>query len=633
MFEIEEELKKLPAEPGVYIMHGLDDAIIYIGKAIKLNRRVPQYFRHQDSRPMVEKMVPQITRFEYIVTDSELEALVLECNLIKEHRPKYNTMLKDDKTYPYIKVTVGEDYPRVFVTRQMRKDNSKYFGPYTNATAVKETVDLLQKLYLLRTCRRHIDGVDEAVIPGKEGGSSRERACLNYHMHRCPAPCQGYITTEEYRKNIDKILRFLAGNFDEVIKELTTKMQEAAAELRFEEAGEYKALIGQVREVAQKQKITSGDGEDKDILALAADGTEAVMQVFFVRDGKLIGREHFYLKVVEGETTAKILTTFLTQYYAGTPQLPKEIMLQEVPEDKEVIEQWLTKKRGSKVAIRIPQKGQKEKLVELAMHNAQMVLSQDRERLKREEGRTIGAAKELARLIGMEKAGRIEAYDISNISGYQNVGSMVVFENGKPLKNDYRKFKIRTVEGQDDYASMYEVLTRRFLHGMIEKEQSPEAELDSFTKFPDLILMDGGRGQVNICKRVLSELELDIKVCGMVKDDNHRTRGLYVDNVEIPIDRHGEAFQLITRIQDEAHRFAIEFHRSLRLKGQVHSVLDEIKGIGPTRRKALIRHFQSIDRIKEASIEELIEAPGMNRAAAEAVFGFFQEASDNRQGM
>lgn len=619
MFDIKQELKKLPDKPGVYIMHDAADEIIYVGKAVNLKNRVRQYFRpSHDEGPKKAKMVTQIRRFEYIITDSELEALVLECNLIKEHRPKYNTMLRDDKTYPYIKVTLGEDFPRVLFSRLIRKDKSKYFGPYTSAGAVKDTIELIQKMYQIRTCSRNLP---------KDIG--KDRPCLNYHIKKCNAPCQGYISKEEYRKSIDMVLSFLNGNYQPVLKDLETRMMQASDQMEFERAIEYRELLNSVKQIAQKQKITSFDGEDKDIIALANDERDAVVQVFFIRGGKLIGREHFYVRVAAEDSEGQVLTTFVKQFYSGTPFLPKEIMLSAEIEDIPVIEEWLSAKRGARVYIRVPQKGMKEKLVELAKKNAELVLSQDRERIKREEGRTIGALKEIEKLLDMQGLNRIEAYDISNISGFQTVGSMIVYEKGKPCRSDYRKFRLKTIQGPDDYASMHEVLTRRFLHGIEEKKELQEKQMDeefgSFTRFPDLIMMDGGKGQVNIALSVLSELHLNIPVCGMVKDDNHRTRGLYYNNVEIPIERTSEGFKLITRIQDEAHRFAIEYHRSLRSKVQVHSVLDDIEGIGETRRKALMRRFQSVERIREASVEELKETESMNERAAEAVYAFFHK--------
>lgn len=619
MFNVEEELKKLPRKPGVYIMRDDKDVILYVGKAINLHNRVRSYFRENIGRgPAIDQMVSLIARFEYIVTDSELEALVLENNLIKENSPKYNTLLKDDKTYPYIKVTVGEDYPRILFSRTMKKDKSRYFGPYTSAAAVKDTIELLNKLYQLRTCNR--------VLPRDMG---IERPCLNYHIKQCLAPCQGYVSKEEYRQQVAGALEFLNGNYSPILKDLEEKMKKAAEAMEFEDAARYRDLLSSVRQVSQKQKITEGVGEDKDILALYQDETEAVVQVFFVRDGKLIGREHYYMTHVPENNKPAILQDFVKQFYAGTPFIPRELMLQYEIEDAELIEKWLSERKGSRVYLKVPKIGSKEKLVELAAQNAKLVLSQDREKLKREEGRTIGAVKEISDLLQLPLTGtaRMEAYDISNINGFENVGSMVVYEKGKPKRSDYRKFKIKSVSGPDDYACMREVLTRRFRHGMEESKELEEQEMDqeygSFTKFPDLILMDGGRGQVNIALSVLEELGIDIPVCGMVKDDNHRTRGLYYHNIELPIDTHSEGFKLITRIQDEAHRFAIEYHRSLRSKTQVRSVLDDIPGVGPARRKALMRHFKSLEEIRQATVEELMEIPEMNERTAQEIVAFF----------
>ncbi len=619
MFNVEEELKKLPRKPGVYIMRDDKDVILYVGKAINLHNRVRSYFRENIGRgPAIDQMVSLIARFEYIVTDSELEALVLENNLVKENSPKYNTLLKDDKTYPYIKVTVGEDYPRILFSRTMKKDKSRYFGPYTSAAAVKDTIELLNKLYQLRTCNR--------VLPRDIG---IERPCLNYHIKQCLAPCQGYVSKEEYRQQVAGALEFLNGNYSPILKDLEEKMKKAAEAMEFEDAARYRDLLSSVRQVSQKQKITEGVGEDKDILALYQDETEAVVQVFFVRDGKLIGREHYYMTHVPENNKPAILQDFVKQFYAGTPFIPRELMLQYEIEDAELIEKWLSERKGSRVYLKVPKIGSKEKLVELAAQNAKLVLSQDREKLKREEGRTIGAVKEISDLLQLPLTGtaRMEAYDISNINGFENVGSMVVYEKGKPKRSDYRKFKIKSVSGPDDYACMREVLTRRFRHGMEESRELEEQEMDqeygSFTKFPDLILMDGGRGQVNIALSVLEELGIDIPVCGMVKDDNHRTRGLYYHNIELPIDTHSEGFKLITRIQDEAHRFAIEYHRSLRSKTQVRSVLDDIPGVGPARRKALMRHFKSLEEIRQATVEDLMEIPEMNERTAQEIVAFF----------
>lgn len=623
MFQIEEELKKLPGQPGVYIMHDAKDAIIYVGKAISLKNRVRQYFQSsRDKTAKIKQMVSKIARFEYIVTDSELEALVLECNLIKEHRPRYNTMLKDDKTYPYIKVTASEEYPRILFSRQMKKDKNKYFGPFTSAGAVKDTIELIRKIYRIRACSRK--------LPQDMG---KDRPCLYYHIHQCDAPCQGYISQADYQKSVKQAVGFLNGQYEPVMKYLEEKMRTASETMEFEKAIEYRDLLDSVRKVAQKQKITSQSMEDRDIIAMAKDERDAVVQVFFVRDGKLIGREHFHMNLTGSESKAEILNSFVKQFYAGTPFVPHEIWVQEELEDAEVIASFLTARRGQKVRFVVPKMGEKERLVELAEKNAKMVLSQDKEKIKREELRTIGAMNQIGSWIGLSGIKRVEAYDISNISGFESVGSMIVYENGRPKRNDYRKFRIRTVQGPNDYASMREVLLRRFSHGLEETKklqaEGGDLAMGSFTRFPDLLMMDGGRGQVNIALEVLRELQLEIPVCGMVKDDNHRTRGLYYQNVEIPIDRHSEGFQLITRIQDEAHRFAIEYHRSLRGKEQVRSVLDDIKCIGPARRKSLMRTFKTIEAVREASVEELEAAPQMNRAAAEAVYIFFR---DDKQG-
>lgn len=603
-FNIQEELKKLPQKPGVYLMHDEKDEIIYIGKAISLKNRVRQYFQSSRNKTKkIEQMVSRVHHFEYIITDSELEALVLECNLIKEYQPRYNTMLKDDKSYPYIKVTINESYPRILFAREMKKDKCKYYGPYTSAGAIKDTLELLRKLYKIRTCNR--------VLPRDIG---KERPCLSYHIKQCKAPCWGYISQEEYRESIQKSMDFLNGDYSGILKELEQKMIEASREMRYEEAIEYRDLLGSVKQIAQKQKMTSSEGGDRDIIAFAQEGEDAVVQVFFIREGKLIGREHFHLTVMLQESRKQIMSSFIKQYYAGTPFIPQELMIQEEVEDAEILTEWLTRKRGQKVQIRVPKKGQKEKLVDLAARNAKIVLEQDKEKIKREERRTLGAVHEIENWLGLKNLVRMEAFDISNINGYVSVGSMVVYENGKPKRSDYRKFKIKTVIGSNDYASMEEVLTRRFEHGILER-------------FPDLILMDGGRGQVNVCLEVLERLGLSIPVCGMVKDENHRTRGLYFQNVEIPIEKNSEGFHLITRIQDEAHRFAIEYHRSLRSKQQVHSVLDEIEGIGSVRRKALLHYFKDIERIREASVEEIVKVDGMNQKVAENVYHFFHKKS------
>lgn len=624
-FDLEEELKKLPASPGVYLMHNHRDEIIYVGKAVSLKNRVRQYFQSSRNKTAkIQQMVSHIAWFEYILTDSELEALVLECNLIKEHRPRYNTMLKDDKTYPYIKATVWEDFPRLLFSRDMKKEGrSRYFGPYTSAGAVKDSLELIHKLYRIRTCSRSLP---------KDTG--KERPCLNYHIHQCDAPCQGYISKEEYQESFKEAMDFLGGHYEPLLKSLEDKMYDASEKMEFEKAIEYRELLNSVKQIAQKQKITSSGREDRDIVAMARDMEDVVVQVFFIREGKMIGRDHFHIQAGMAESRGEILDSFVKQFYAGTPFIPREVWLQYPIEEEEIICQWLSQKKGQKVKIVVPKKGEKERLVELAARNADLILTQDREKVKREELRTIGAIDQVGQWIGIGGIRRVEAYDISNTSGVESVGSMVVYEDGKPKRSDYRKFKIRTVQGPNDYASMEEVLTRRFSHGIQEskdlQEEGKDISYGSFTRFPDLIMMDGGRGQVNIALSVLERLGLSIPVCGMVKDDNHRTRGLYYNNVEIPIDRHSEGFRLITRIQDEAHRFAIEYHRSLRGKDQVKSILDDIEGIGPARRKALMRYFKDIDAIRNASAEDLEQVPQMNRKAAEAVYLFFHKPAVNQ---
>jgi len=610
MFDIEEELKKLPAKPGVYLMHDKKDAIIYVGKAVNLKNRVRQYFQSSRGKtPKIQKMVSLIARFEYIVVDSEMEALVLECNLIKEHQPKYNTMLKDDKHYPYIRITTNEAYPRVLFARSRGKDKAKYFGPYTNQTAVKDTLDLLKKSYHIRNCNLNLPR------------ESSDRPCLYYHIGQCKAPCQNLISREEYGQYIEQVITFLNGNYAPITKHLEEQMKQASASLEFEKAAEYRDLLHSVKQMAERQRADADLKIDRDIIAVATAGEEAVVQVFFVREGKMIGREHYYLTGVFGETRSGLLQEFVKQYYAGTPHIPKELILAEEIEEIELLENYLTERSGRKVRILTPKKGEKEKLVELARQNATMVLTKDAEKIALEDKRTRGAANEVAALIGRESLGRTESFDISNISGFSSVASMVVFENGKPMKAEYRKFRIKTVQGSDDYASMKEVLTRRFSHGLREIE---EGEGTRFSKFPDVILMDGGRGQVNIAEAVLRELGIDIPVCGMVKDDNHRTRGLYYQNEELPMNQNGEGFRLLTRIQDETHRFAIEYHRSLRGKQQVHSILDEIEGIGPTRRRALMKAFGSQEALIHATEEEIAAVDTMNAAAARSVYEFFQ---------
>lgn len=612
-FNIEEELKKLPASPGVYLMHNADDEIIYVGKAVKLCNRVRQYFqRSKKPSQKIERMVSHVAYFEYIVTDSETEALVLECNLIKQHRPRYNTMLMDDKAYPYIKVTVDEDFPRVMIARKRTRDKCRYFGPYPSGLALRETMELLHKMFEIRTCCR--------VLPRDAG---KERPCLNYHIGQCKGPCTGLVTKEEYSVGVERVMQLLGGNYIELRRELQAKMKAAAAELRFEEAAKYRDFAENITKIAQQQKITdSSSSDDRDVIACAIDGADAVVQVFFVREGKLVGRDHYHVSVAEGDGQKEVLSSFVKQYYSGTPFLPGEIFVACELEDMDTLKSWLSSKRQKKVDIIVPQRGKKEKMTELAAQNAAIVLRQDKDRIKREEERTIGALHEIEQWLGLEGLRRMEAYDISNTSGMESVGSMVVFENGRPKRNDYRKFRIKTVQGPNDYASMYEVLTRRFERAVNSESNSQ----DSFARLPDLLMMDGGRGQVNMALEVLKKLEIDIPVCGMVKDDHHRTRGLYYNNVELDIDTHSEGFHLITRVQDEAHRFAIEYHRSLRGKREIHSILDDIPGIGNKRRLALMRTFGDIESVKNATISQLSEVEGMNAAAAESVYSFFHSA-------
>lgn len=620
MFDIQEELKKLPAKPGVYLMHNAQDEIIYVGKARILKNRVRQYFQSSYKRSVkIEHMVSHIAYFEYIITDSELEALVLECNLIKEHRPHYNTMLKDDKSYPYIRVTVQEDYPRILFCRNVKRDKSKYFGPYTSAGAVKETIELMHKVYKIRNCSR--------VLPRDIG---KERPCLYHQIRQCDAPCQGYISKEQYRENVEQALRFLNGDDKKILKDLEEKMLAASAAMEFEDAAEYRDLMNSVKRIGEKQKINDTGGDDRDIIALAKAGDEAVVAIFFIRNGKLLGRDHFHMGGIGDSEKSEILMDFVKQFYMGTPFIPREILLQEEVPDTEILEKWLSDKRGGKVSFLTPKRGTKHKMMELAYKNAQNVLIKDSEKLKREEHRTIGAVHELEQLLGIRGLDRMEAFDISNTNGYENVASMVVFEKGKARRSDYRKFKIRTVAGPDDYRCMEEALTRRFSHGIRETAERSEKGLDptlgSFTRFPDILMMDGGKGQVNVALKVLDDLGLSIPVCGMVKDDYHRTRGLYYNNEIIQFPKNSEAFRMITRLQDEAHRFAIEYHKSLRSKGQVHSVLDDIKGVGPARRKALMRYFKDIDKIRQASPDELMKAEGITARVADEIFSFFHES-------
>lgn len=604
LFNIEEELKKLPNSPGVYIMHNKHNEILYVGKAINLHNRVRQYFQtghgHNNSRK-IARMVEQIAYFEYIVTASEMEALVLECNLIKEYRPKYNTLMTDDKGYPYIRVTVDEDYPRLIYSHSMKRDKSKYFGPFTNGKAVRDMIDLLNKLYQLRTCSKRLP---------KEMG--KDRPCLYYQIGQCKAPCNGHISKEDYRANVNRAIDFLNGNYKDVLTALTSEMKVLAENMEFEKAAEKRDLIDSVKHIVEKQQINKTSSEDRDVIALARNDKDVVVTVFFVRDGKLLGREHYHMNSNDSDDSGDVLDAFVKQYYSGIPYLPKEILVEEELKERQIIEEYLSERRGSQVRVVVPQKGDKRKLLMLAKDNAKLILDQDIERIKRQEKRTVEAAREIAELLGIPSARRMEAFDISKISGCLGVASMVVFEDGRPKKKAYRKFRLNTVVGMDDYASMKEVLSRRFSD-------------DKLDVLPDVIMMDGGKGQVNVALKVLDSLGLEIPVCGMVKDDNHRTRGLYYNNIEVEFPKGSEAILMITALQDEAHRFAIEYHRQLRSKNQVHSVLDEIPGVGPARRKALIKHFKDIENIKNASLDELVQVEGIPASTARYIYDFFHQ--------
>lgn len=611
MFDVPEELKKLPASPGVYLMKNDLDQIIYVGKANSLKSRVRQYFQSSRGHSMkVKKMVEHIHSFEYIMTGSELEALILESNLIKKHVPKYNIRLKDDKQYPYIKVNIQDPFPKVGVVRSLRKDKAKYFGPYTDATGMWELIEIIKKTWNLRTCRR--------VLPRDTG---KERPCLNYHIGQCKAPCAGYISQEDYKKEVDEVLSFLSGKYNQVIKTLEKDMQDAAQVLNFEKAALLRDQINSIRHIEHKQSVSNSSMEDQDIMAYARSENDTLIQMYFVRIGKLIGREHFLLEETADIEIGTLLYDFLLQFYADAAFIPKEILLQSGIEDTEIMSEWLSMKKESRVMLKVPLKGTKHNLLELAQKNAEMSLTQFGEQMKKEEIRTQGALGEIQRAIGLEKPIiRMEAYDISNTQGVQSVGSMVVFERGKPKRSDYRKFKIKSVIGPDDYASMKEVLGRRL------QRLTGDAEA-SFTKIPDLILIDGGKGQVSSAQQVMDDLGFSIPICGMVKDDRHRTRGLLYQNKELPLSVGTEGLKLITRIQDEAHRFAIDYHRKLLGRDQVRSILDDIPGVGKQRKKILIQHFGSLDKLKRASLDEIKEVNGISDNIALNIYDFFHQHS------
>ncbi len=610
MFDITEELKKLPDKPGVYLMKNSEEQIIYVGKAINLKNRVRQYFQSSKNHPIkVVKMVSHIASFEYIITRSEMEALILECNLIKKYSPKYNILLKDDKQYPYIKVNVQEGFPRMMVVRNRKKDGAKYFGPYTDAQAMWEIVDIIKQAWPLRTCSRN--------LPRDIG---KERPCLNGHIGKCVSPCNGQINEEAYNHMVQEIISFLSGKYGEVIKRLKKEMEEAAENLNFERAAILRNQIQAIQKLEQKQHVNMNSMLDQDVIAFAKSPEDTLVQVYFVRQGKLVGREHFYLEGTEDQGIEAVFRDFVVQFYANAAFIPKEIIIERTPEECSMLEAYLSEKKGAKVQLITPQKGTKHGLLELASKNAELTLGQFGEQIKRDERRTKGALLELQQALGFEKLPyRIEAYDISNTQGIESVGGMVVFEGGKPKKSDYRKFKIKSVVGPNDYGSMEEVLDRR-----ITRLVSQEGE-NSFSKMPDTILMDGGKGQVSSAEKILAKYGLTIPVCGMVKDDRHRTRGLLYKGKEVLLPVGTEGFKLITRIQDEVHRFSIEYHKTLRSKAQVQSVLDEIRGVGKERKKLLIKHFKGIEKLKSASLEEISQVPGIPQQVAESIYTYFHK--------
>ena len=616
MFDIPAELKKLPESPGVYIMRDKTDDIIYVGKAKMLKNRVRQYFQNSANHSLkVKQMVSNIDHFEYIVTGSEVEALILENNLIKKHNPKYNILLKDDKTYPYIKVTTNEMFPRVFVTRKLLKDKNKYFGPFTNSSAVKENIALIDKIWQVRRCSK--------VFPRDIGKS---RPCLNYHIGQCKAVCTGKVSEEEYNKMIGEILDFLSGKTENVVKSLTSKMLKYSAEMEFEKAAEVRDTIESIKILNQKQIIENLHIDDRDVIGFARGIRECIMQIFFIRGGKITGREHFMLEECEGVEDKELMTQFVQQFYSGTPFIPKEVILQCEIDDFDLISQWLSEQKGQRVNVLVPQKGERKSLVLMAQNNAKIVLDKFGAEIRREHKRTKGALEEIQKALNIDfELNRIESYDISNTQGFESVASMVVFENGLPKRSDYRKFKIKTVIGPDDYGSMEEVITRRFTRYINETSGDENVKKAGFDKKPDMIFLDGGKGQISAVQKALTNLNLYVPVCGMVKDDRHRTRALMYNGEEIELPYTSEGFKLLTRMQDEVHRFAIEYHRKLREKQQVHSILDDISGIGSVRRKALMKHFGDINAIRRAEVEELQQVDGMNIKSAEAVYNFFRK--------
>ena len=614
MFDIEQELKKIPQKSGVYLMKDENQQIIYVGKAINLKNRVRQYFQNNKNHaPKVQTMVQHIKEFEYIITDSEMEALLLECNLIKKHRPFYNVLLKDDKAYPYIKIT-NEDYPRIFVTRNIEKDKAKYIGPITDAFAVKETVDTIHKIWPIRKCKK--------ILPRDIG---KERPCLNYHIGQCCAPCDNQISKHDYQNMITEAEQFIHGKHEEMMKRMEKEMYEASKNMEFEKAAALRDKLLSIKSISEKQKMANTGLGDCDVAAFVRAYDEGLAQMFFIRGGKVTGREQYHLHSVENRTRSEVMTEFIKQFYSGTAYIPKEIILQEelVTEEKELLKQFLAQKRGNKVTFTTPKKGEKHKLVQLAWKNAMISFEQSGERLKREEQKTIGAMQEIQQALHLPQTlQRVEAYDISNTQGFESVGAMVVFENGKAKYSDYRKFKIKTVIGANDFASMQEVIYRRMQHAIIEQKQCKSG---NFSKMPNLILMDGGMIQVQAAESVLKELNIDIPVCGMIKDDKHRTKAIIFQQKEIVLRSNTEGFKLLTRIQDEVHRFAIEYHRKLREQKAIHSILDDIPNIGEVRKKALMKHFGNIENIAKADVEQLLEVSQMTIASAESVYQFFRK--------
>lgn len=618
MFNIDEELTKLPDKPGVYIMRDNRREIIYVGKAKNLKNRVRQYFQSSRNKsPKVKALVNNIREFEHIIVDNEVEALILEANLIKKHKPKYNILLRDDKQYPYIKVTTNERYPRVIKTRKVLKDGAKYFGPYPNSYAVNDTLEIIRNLYPIRTCKLNLD-----KIP------ANDRPCLNYYINRCLAPCQGYVTEEEYNVMIEEILMFLNGKEENLIKVIEKKMEKAAETLDFEKAAKYRDQINSLNLILEKQKIVSTSLVDRDVIGMSKGIDDVCVQIFFIRAGKIVGREHFILTNAASEDRGEILSSFIKQFYLGTAYVPKEIFVEKEFKDMDVVAEWLKEKRGSKVIIHVPKRGEKSELMEMVRKNAADTLKHYGDKIKIKQKKRKDTLEELQNILQLEELPyRIEAFDISNIQGVEPVGSMVVFENGIPKKSDYRRFKIKTVIGPDDYSSMEEVVRRRFIRGLKERELIKKRSIDTggFSNFPNLVMIDGGKGQVNVAKKILKELNIEIPVCGIVKDDYHNTRGIIFNNKEINLSNNRDTFMLITRIQDEAHRFAISYHRSLRNKKMFRSVLDNIEGVGEKRKKYLLRHFGSVDEIKKASIEELTQAESINRKVAENIYNYFRK--------